>query len=150
MKDPILSWRVKTDSSSDFVSTNEKYVGTYTARKNIVIRVQLWNNRAGLEDVSDLKDFTVKIFFQDVEDSTLLNYLFAEEANGDPMQLENFGKFLTVKFPIDTTLEGKANNGITNESKKNYIEFKLVFKAPENAQLKEGDLKNLYLEVISK
>ena len=148
INDPILSWHVKVDDADDFVSTRERYVGTYTGRKKIAVRIQLWNNKSGIEDVNDLKDFDVKIFFQDLEDSSLLNYISTEDKEGNLMRMENLGKFLLLKFPVDTTLEGKANNGITNESKKNCVEFKIIFQAPENVHLKEGDLKNLHLEVI--
>lgn len=147
--EPILTWYTRVDDSADFIPTEEKYLGTYTARKNIAVRIQLWNNRFGIEDVKDLKNFSVKVFFQDAEDSSLLKYLTFEDKDGNTIEMENFGKFILVKFPNDFTLEGKANNGITNENKKNYTEFKIVFNAPETTQLKEGDLKNIYLEVIS-
>lgn len=146
--EPVLSWHVKIDADKDFVPTDDRYIGTHTARKNISAKVRLWNNRRGTSDVEPLENFTVRAQFQDAEDAALLKYLTFEDAKRGEIKINLFPDHVLLLLKKGTRLSGKANNGLEEDSDENFFEFKISLNTPENIFMKENDLKNLYLEVV--
>lgn len=147
---PILTWHVKLKDEETFSPTKNKFIGTHTARENITATIQLWNNRRGTTNVDDLEDFTIRLDFQDEEDSALLKYVLIKDQDDNMIGSQNFGKHILFNLPPNIVISGKANNGVMSENRKNYLEFKLIFQTPNNIQLKENDLKTLYLEVVAR
>ena len=146
MDKPVLSWQVKTAEESDFYAASDEYIGTYTRKSGIDVRIRLWNNRLGSETVEDLDNFSIKIAFQDKEDSILLQYLTVKY-DEQVLAMNSYSDYALIVFPTKISLSGSTNDG-TSENKDNYVEFELLFQAPNDVRLKESDLKSLYLEVV--
>ena len=146
MDKPVLSWQVKTAEESDFYAASDEYIGTYTRKSGIDVHIRLWNNRLGSEAVEDLDNFSIKIAFQDKEDSVLLQYLTVKY-DEQVLAMNSYSDYALIVFPTKVSLSGSTNDG-TSENKNNYVEFELLFSAPENVRLKESDLKSLYLEAV--
>lgn len=145
---PILTWHVKLPSETEYAPTSEKYLGTASSVKELEVSLRLWNNRYGTEDVSDLKSFAVRLSFSCVEDSALLKYC-SLKLNSVPLDGQLVGGHMIYALPNGVWLSGKANNGISADNTANYKDFILSFNTPGDIQLKENDLKNLYVEVVS-
>ena len=146
MNKPVLSWQVKTAEESDFYAASDEYIGTYTRKSGIDVRIRLWNNRLGSETVEDLDNFSIKIAFQDKEDSILLQYLTVKY-DEQVLAMNSYSDYALIVFPAKISLSGSTNDG-TSENKDNYVEFELLFQAPDDVRLKESDLKSLYLEIL--
>ena len=146
MNKPVLSWQVKTAEESNFYAASDEYIGTYTRKSGIDVRIRLWNNRLGSEAVEDLDNFSIKIAFQDKEDSILLQYLTVKYEE-QILAMNSYSDYALIVFPTKISLSGSTNDG-TSENKDNYVEFELLFQAPNDVRLKESDLKSLYLEVV--
>ena len=146
MDKSVLSWQIKTAEESDFYAASDEYIGTYTRKSGIDVRIRLWNNRLGSEAVEDLDNFSIKIAFQDKEDSILLQYLTVKY-DEQVLAMNSYSDYALIAFPTKISLSGSTNDG-TSENKDNYVEFELLFQAPNDVRLKESDLKSLYLEVV--
>ena len=146
MDKSVLSWQVKTSEESDFYAASDEYIGTYTRKSGIDVRIRLWNNRLGSEAVEDLDNFSIKIAFQDKEDSILLQYLTVKYEE-QILAMNSYSDYALIVFPTKISLSGSTNDG-TSENRDNYVEFELLFQAPNDVRLKESDLKSLYLEVV--
>ena len=146
MNKPVLSWQIKTAEESNFYAASDEYIGTYTRKSGIDVRIRLWNNRLGSEAVEDLDNFSIKIAFQDKEDSILLQYLTVKYEE-QVLAMNSYSDYALIVFPTKISLSGSTNDG-TSENKDNYVEFELLFQAPNDVRLKESDLKSLYLEVV--
>lgn len=146
MNKPVLSWQVKTAEESDFYAASDEYIGTYTRKNGIDVHIRLWNNRLGSETVENLDNFSVKIAFQDKEDSILLQYLTVKYEE-QVLAMNSYSDYALIVFPTKISLSGSTNDG-TSENRDNYVEFELLFQAPNDVRLKESDLKSLYLEVV--
>lgn len=144
-----MSWHVMLPNEENFSPTLDRYMGTYSSRNVMSAKIRLWNNKSGVEDVDSLKNFTVKISFRDKEDSTLLQYIKIENKDGNRIELNKIDDYLLLILPNDIELSGKANNGVESENRKNYLEFSVMFAAPKNVILKEGDLKSLQIEIVA-
>ena len=142
----VLSWQIKTAEESDFYAASDEYIGTYTRKSGIDVRIRLWNNRLGSEAVEDLDNFSIKIAFQDKEDSILLQYLTVKY-DEQVLAMNSYSDYALIVFPTKISLSGSTNDG-TSENKDNYVEFELLFQAPNDVRLKESDLKSLYLEIL--
>lgn len=146
MDKSALSWQIKTAEESDFYAASDEYIGTYTRKNGIDVHIRLWNNRLGSEAVEDLNNFSIKIAFQDKEDSILLQYLTVKY-DEQVLAMNSYSDYALIVFPTKISLSGSTNDG-TSENKDNYVEFELLFQAPNDVRLKESDLKSLYLEVV--
>ena len=146
MDKSALSWQIKTAEESDFYAASDEYIGTYTRKNGIDVRIRLWNNRLGSEAVEDLDNFSIKIAFQDKEDSVLLQYLTVKYEE-QILAMNSYSDYALIVFPTKISLSGSTNDG-TSENRDNYVEFELLFQAPNDVRLKESDLKSLYLEVV--
>ena len=146
MNKSVLSWQVRTAEESNFYAASDEYIGTYTRKSGIDVRIRLWNNRLGSETVEDLDNFSIKIAFQDKEDSVLLQYLTVKY-DEQVLAMNSYSDYALIVFPTKISLSGSTNDG-TSENKDNYVEFELLFQAPNDVRLKESDLKSLYLEVV--
>lgn len=138
---PIITWHIREDE--DFVQDQEYYLGSFNSESDIILDVQIWNNRYGQKSVDTIDDARLALYFDTVEDSVLFNYCTITVEHGTPTKPEielnkvvtNIGK-----------LSGEPNNGISNDSNRsNYKNVSIVFnKLPIN--LKNG-LKNMFLDI---
>lgn len=145
----ILSWYTKLENESNYAPTQEKFIGTYTALTPLKVNIQLWNNRYGEEDTDDLKNFSLRLGFRSFEDSALLDKAQLTLASGQILPGQITGDKKIFVLPNNVTISGRRNNGEINENEDNFISFVLEFNLDTKIQLKENDLKDMYLEVIN-
>lgn len=144
MDSPNITWFAKVRSSDKYMSTNNIFAGTYTKKTPVIVDIQLWNNRYGVIDVEDLKDFYINIFFKDTEDSSLLEYCTVVYRN-DVLTKDITNKIATLQFPEDIVISGVSNDG-SLENHANYINLEFIFNTSDTL-LKEDDLKSLYFKI---
>ena len=147
MESPKIEWYSKTGSDEKFAQDNDIYAGTYTKGHPISVDMQLWNNRWGTEDVEPLEDFYINMYFKDKEDVSLFEFCTVVFNGGDILGMERTEDKMTLVFPKAVTISGKKNDGTSKNSSNNFISLQFIFQAGE-AELKEHDLKSLYLEII--
>lgn len=145
-----ITWYTKLESDDKYSTTEEIFAGTYTGAKALKVCTKIWNNRWGTTDVDDLKNFTVKIFFENTEDSSLLQYLTVILNDSEELVLNIINNYALVDFMSNIVISGAKNNGIESENKDNFIKLDVKFNIGDNAALKADDIKNLYMEIISK
>lgn len=146
MKPSKITWFVK-DKNEEYVAKEEYNAGTYRKDEKIAIDLQVWNNRWGVESVSDLETPVINFYFDTFEDSSLLPLckLILNDEDEVALIVKN-GKATAV---IDTILSGKANNGDEGleNNKENFIDIRFEF-ATQGQRLKTNDLKKMYFEIV--
>ena len=145
----ILSWYTKLENESNYAPTQEKFIGTYTALTPLKVNIQLWNNRYGEEDTDDLKNFSLRLGFRSFEDSALLDKAQLTLTSGQILPGQITGDKKVFILPNNVIISGRKNNGEINENEDNFISFVLEFNLDTKIQLKENDLKDMYLEVVN-
>ena len=141
---PKTTWYVLEDIDGLFEYSPKRthdMEGSYAPGDTVSIKIQLWNNRLGTEDVQDAVNAKLVIFFKNYEDNYLLKLckikLNDEEAKPVTIDMDR-GLFNLG------TISGGANNG-SDLNTDNYIEFELQIGAiPMNAK---SELKGLILDV---
>lgn len=146
MNSPIITWYSKIGDAT-YEAQSEIYAGTYTKEEKISVDIQIWNNRWGVEDTESLEDFILNIYFDNLEDSALLQCCKIILGGTDELSLMISNQKATISFPDTVTLSGVKNDGTSANSKENYISLTFEFDAP-GYQLKENDLKSLYFEIV--
>ena len=75
MKNPELTWYLVSAENSVIIE-KEHYLGAYTPdATEMIINLQLWNNRYGQEIAKDIENSNLKITFSSIEDTKLLEYM---------------------------------------------------------------------------
>lgn len=138
---PKITWYIKENNS--YVQDSDYYLGSFSPKSNISLDVQIWNNRYGQEAVDSLEDARLVMYFENIENSILLNYCDITIDNNYTVKpkieigkgLINIGK-----------LTGKTNNGIANEENiDNFKNITITFKdLPDNLM---NGLKNMFLDI---
>lgn len=148
MLKPVITYSAKIHSFESYDDTSEIFAGTYTHASPIAIDVRIWNNRYGVFDVEDLKDFALNFYFKDFEDASLLNFLKVTYNNIEELNLDITSTRATAKFFDNIILSGKANSG-EDKDRDNYIDLLIEFDVPDkNIKLKSSDMKSLFLEIV--
>lgn len=105
------------------------------------IGMQVWNNRNGIEDVSDATDARIVLYFKNYEDNFLLNLCSFKIGDGE---------YKKIAIDVDRgylelgTISGKSNNGSDLNIENYYdIEFKMG-PMPNNVK---SELKDLILDI---
>lgn len=143
MTTPKITWFILEDIdglSQYSAKRTHDMEGSYAPGDCVNIKIQLWNNRRGTEDVADAKDAKLIMFFKNYEDNYLLKLCkvsFGNEVKPVTIDLDrgifNLG-----------TISGGANNG-TELNTDNYLEFELqIGPIPSNVK---SELKGLVLDV---
>ena len=144
MMAPKTTWYVLEDIDGLFEYSPKRthdMEGSYAPGDTLSVKIQLWNNRLGMEDVQDATNAKLVIFFKNYEDNYLLKLckvkLNNEEAKPVTIDMDrgifNLG-----------TISGGANNG-SDLNTDNYVEFELQIGAiPMNVK---SELKGLILDV---
>lgn len=144
MMAPKTTWYVLEDIDGLFEYSPKRthdMEGSYAPGDTLSVKIQLWNNRLGMEDVQDATNAKLVVFFKNYEDNYLLKLckvkLNNEEAKPVTIDMDrgifNLG-----------TISGGANNG-SDLNTDNYVEFELQIGAiPMNVK---SELKGLVLDV---
>lgn len=144
MMEPKTTWYVLEDIDGLFEYSPKRthdMDGSYAPGDTLSVKIQLWNNRLGMEDVQDATNAKLVIFFKNYEDNYLLKLckvkLNNEEAKPVTIDMDR-GLFNLG------TISGGANNG-SDLNTDNYVEFELQIGAiPMNVK---SELKGLVLDV---
>lgn len=144
MMAPKTTWYVLEDIDGVFEYSPKRthdMEGSYSPGDIMSIKIQLWNNRLGIEDVQDAVNAKLVLFFKNYEDNYLLKLckvkLHNEEAKPVTIDMDR------GIFELGT-ISGGANNG-SDLNVDNYIEFELQIGAiPTNIK---SELKGLVLDV---
>ena len=144
---PKISWFVK-EQDGLYAPKEEHHAGTYNNEEKIIVDIQVWNNRWGVEDVETLRSPVLNFYFDTIEDSALLELCKVSFDDMGEVPLIIRGNKASARIGRD--LSGKKNNGDDNDENnaQNFVNIRFEFDA-EGHRLKENDLKNVYFEVVS-
>lgn len=144
MISPKLSWYVLEDIDGLFEYSPKRthdMEGSYAPGDTIAIKIQLWNNRLGTEDITNANNCRLCLFFKNYEDNYLLKLCKVKLNNQEA---------LPITIDMDRgifdlgSISGGANNG-SDLNIDNYIEFELqIGPIPSNVK---SELKGLILDV---
>lgn len=141
MANPVINWYIK--ESDTFVQEDEYYLGSYTSDSEIAITVQVWNNRYGSTSVDSISEARLAIYFDSIEDASLLNYctVSVNSSYYAAPEVELGRGVVTIG-----ELSGVYNDGLEESTNStNYKNISIKFSGfPGN--LKNG-LKNMYLDI---
>lgn len=146
MDTPQISWQIKKLSDSKYSNKTDYFAGIYTQSSALELELLLWNNRYGTEDVEDLSSFSIDAVFQDMEDSTLLEYL-TMNFDGTMIVPSISKNVATFVIPDGIIIYGEANDGSTIATN-NYKHIKLTLDVPSVYKLKANDYKTLSLDIV--
>lgn len=148
MLKPVITYSAKIHSFESYDDTSQIFAGTYTHNTPIALDIRIWNNRYGVFDVEDLKDFALNFYFKDFEDAALLNFLKVTYNNIEELNLDIIEGRATAKFFDTIVLSGKANSG-EEKDRDNYLALLIEFDIPDKTvKLKNSDMKSLFLEIV--
>lgn len=144
MNKPNISWYVLEDIDGQFEfipKKNHDEDGSYSPGETMKIKIQIWNNRSGDDDVLDANNARLIAFFKNYEDNFLLRLCKVKQGDNDAEDM-----VIDIDRGIFNigTLSGRSNNGSTL-NKDNYKEIELQFgPIPSNIR---SELKSLVLDV---
>lgn len=145
MDAPQISWQIKKLSDSKYSNKTDYFAGIYTQSSALELELILWNNRYGTERVEDLSSFSISAIFQDMEDSSLLQYL-TMKFDGVAISPSISKNVATFVIPDGIVIYGEANDGSTAATN-NYKYIKLTLDVPSVYKLKTNDYKTLSLDI---
>ena len=144
MMAPKTTWYVLEDIDGLFEYSPKRthdMEGSYAPGDTLSVKIQLWNNRLGMEDVQDATNAKLVVFFKNYEDNYLLK-LCKVKLNNEEAKLVTIDMDRGI-FNLGT-ISGGANNG-SDLNTDNYVEFELQIGAiPMNVK---SELKGLILDV---
>lgn len=146
MESPKISWQIKKMSDTAYSSKTDYFAGIYTQSSALELDIILWNNRYGLDDVEDLKSFSISAIFQDLEDSSLLSYL-TMRIDGNYITPTVSRNVAIFTMPESLIIYGKSNDGSINATD-NYKYITLTLDVPSTYKLKANDYKTLSLDIV--
>lgn len=136
-----ITWYILEDE--EYIQDDEYYLGSFSPDSEIQLKVQVWNNRYGRNNVESIPNARLAIYFDSIEDSMLLEYCTVS------INDNNFTKIPVMfgKGIIDIgLLSGNSNNGMDIiDNIYNFKNISISFKGfPTN--LKNG-IKNMFLDI---
>jgi hypothetical protein len=149
MNKPKISWYAKRLSDEKYSVESRFYAGKYTDNDQIIVDIQLWNNRWGAETVEDLKNYDICLFFDRVEDSALLDMCTIIYNNSYSVPYNISGRKAILEMETKPVIKGTKNNGSSADNPNNFLQFRFIFNGG-GLRLKDNDLKSLYFEVIER
>lgn len=141
MNNPIISWYIQEDNG--YIQDDEYYLGSFTSNSNIELNVQVWNNRYGSKNVDNIDNARLSIYFDNIEDSSLLQYCTVSINNESYVSPDIEVNRATLYIG---NLSGSLNNGLeSSQNNSNYKNINLKFSnLPSNLK---NDLKNMFLDI---
>lgn len=136
-----ITWYILEDE--EYIQDDEYYLGSFSPDSEIQLKVQVWNNRYGKNNVESIPNARLAVYFDSIEDSMLLEYCTVS------INDNNFTKIPVMfgKGIIDIgLLSGNSNNGMDIiDNIYNFKNISISFKGfPTN--LKNG-IKNMFLDI---
>ena len=136
-----ITWYILEDE--EYIQDDEYYLGSFSPDSEIQLKVQVWNNRYGKNNVESIPNARLAIYFDSIEDSMLLEYCTVS------INDNNFTKIPVMfgKGIIDIgLLSGNSNNGM--DIIDNIYNFKNISKSFIGfpTYLKKG-IKNMFLDI---
>ena len=148
MSEPIITYSAKLTKYNNYRDIDELFAGTYTNYNPISVDLRIWNNKFGTEDVDDLENFVVNLYFDKYEDNSLLQFLTVSYNDIEEVPINVANNIATATFLNNVVIKGTANSG-SDENTDNYINLKIQFKIDDPAiNLKNNDFKSLFIEVV--
>ena len=142
MKNPELSWYLISAGDSVIIE-KEHYLGAYIPDAiEMIINLQLWNNRYGQEIAKDIENSNLKITFSSIEDTKLLEYMQVKIDNNPYEDLTIINNEAII--PIQRIISGEINVG-DNMCVNNYID--IYIKTTLSQDMKKNGLKNLLINL---
>ena len=144
MMTPKMTWFVLEDIDGLYQYSAKRthdMEGSYAPGDTVKIKIQLWNNRRGSEDVANAENAKLVIFFKNYEDNYLLKLCKVkfESNEAKPITIDMDRGIFDLR-----TISGGANNG-TDLNTDNFLEFELqIGPIPFNVK---SELKGLVLDV---
>lgn len=141
---PKMTWYILEDIDGLYEYSPKRthdLEGSYAPNDTIKVKIQLWNNRLGMEDVQDATNAKLCIFFKNYEDNYMLKLCKVKFNNEEAKELDIDMDRGTINLG---NLSGRANNG-SDLNTDNYVEFELII-GPLPSNLK-SELKGLVLDV---
>lgn len=141
---PKITWYVLEDIDGLYEYSPKRthdLEGSYAPNDTIKVKIQLWNNRMGIEDVQDAINAKLCMFFKNYEDNYLLKLCKVKFNNEEAKELNIDMDRGMISLG---NLSGRANNG-SDLNTDNYIEFELII-GPLPSNLK-NELKGLILDI---
>lgn len=143
MMAPKMTWFILEDIDGLFQYSAKRthdMEGSYAPGDTVNVKIQLWNNRRGTEDVANAENAKLVIFFKNFEDNYLLKLCKIKfEGEVKPVTIDMDRGVFDLR-----TISGGANNGIDLNTD-NYVEFELqIGPIPTNVK---SELKGLILDV---
>lgn len=135
---PNIMWYIKEDSV--LTPYEEYYAGSYAPGSTLEFNVQVWNNRFGTSDAGDAYNPRLIMFFDSIENSSLLKYC---SVTVDGSQLSMVTELNKGRVDFGRILSGKANS--SGVSKDNYCDIKINIGPIPNGL--RNELKNLYIDI---
>lgn len=141
---PIITWHILEELDDEFIYVPKKKheeEESYTTGDTMTIKLQVWNNKGGKEDVRDITDAKLIIYFKNFEDNFFLKLMSIKKENGE---------FEKLNIDIDRAyfdlgrIAGKANNGTEMNTDNFYnLEIKLG-PMPKNIR---SELKDIIIDM---
>lgn len=124
MNKPKISWFVLDEYDGEYSYVPKKKheeSDSYSPGDVISIKLQIWNNIGGTEDVSSIEDAKLVVYFKNFENNLFLNLIEVRKGTEDFEKLEidlNRGYFYLG------SLSGRKNNG-SESNQDNYYNIEL-------------------------
>ena len=87
---PKITWYVLEDIDGLYEYSPKRthdLEGSYAPNDTIRVKIQIWNNRLGTEDVQDAKNAKLCLFFKNYEDNYMLKLCKIKFNNEEPQPL---------------------------------------------------------------
>ena len=141
---PKLKWYVLEDIDGTYEYSPKKthdMEGSYAPNDSLKLKIQLWNNRLGTEDVQDVINAKLCVFFKNYEDNYLLKLCKVKinDEEAKPLEIDMDRGLIALG-----NISGSANNG-SELNIDNYVKFELII-GPLPTNLK-SELKGIILDV---
>lgn len=146
MNNANVTWIIKENDQDNI--TYDYYIGNINGASSTSLKIQVWNNYQGFDDIKDITNARLIFKAVSIDDAYIFDYLTVKVDN----QVKSFIKYDDIKYGISIgSLSGKSNTGDENEqyklATKNMCSIELIFN-PIDYKVKDG-LKNLILDIES-
>lgn len=138
-----ISWYIKEDD--EYMEHEDYHAGSHSNEDVILLNIQVWNNRGGMNDSDTIDNAYLSIEFEKADDNTILNFM--------RVNVNDTG-FVKPNVSLDRAdvelgiLSGYKNDGIANiKNKDNYKNILIeIAELPKNMR---SGLRNMLFNVCS-
>lgn len=141
MSSPKITWLIK--ENKEYIQDTDHYFGSINPQDTLELEIQVWNNRYGKVSTDSIENARLVIYFDSIEDSTLLNYCSVNINDSGFNKLDLEINRATIEIG---KLSGEFNNGINNENNRNNYKNLIVRFKDFPRNMKKG-MKNMFLDI---